>query len=177
MDLPRLSLLVAILLLLAALATWVVVQRTTSSAVDTPIWETGRTFGPPVQVRQPHSPLLNKDGNVHLYVCSDVFVPDIVDICVSIDGNVIVRNTFAHDLDNKVTHYCVRLSTGTHKLTVVSERGQARFEDVFNVDDQLHMTISYTYYEPSLVTPETPPFFGVHIDKEPYPAWQVQEPH
>jgi hypothetical protein len=172
MNFERRSKFIAIGLMLAIVAVWALRR-----VAPIPVWQGSRKFGLLPQVERPNSPLLAKDGNVHLYVDSDAFVPDLVDIRVTIDDMPVVHEAFAHDLHNKMTHYCVRLAPGKHRLLAVSERGQARTEEVLDVGDHLYVSVSYTYYEPSWYHAEVAPFFNIHVETAPWvPDWMVLDP-
>jgi hypothetical protein len=171
-NFERRSKLIAIGLMVAIVAVWGFRRAT-----PVPTWQVARKFGPLPHVQPANSRLLAKDGNVHLYIDTDAFEPDVVDICVTIDGTPVLSDAFKYDLHNRMFHYCVRLAPGKHRLLAVSERGQAQTEEIIEVTDKLYVSISYTYYAPSWYHAEVPPFFNIHSEPTPWvPDSSVVEP-
>jgi hypothetical protein len=128
----------------------------------------GRTFDAVPSIDRVESDLLADDGNVFLYVSHSAFTPPVIDIRVTVDGVVAVRDSFEHDRYSKFTRYQLQLSTGRHRLTAISVCGQASIEETITVSDQLHVSVAYWYSEPSRFSAESAPCFTLHAEEK---AW------
>jgi hypothetical protein len=144
------------------------VTSITEMLEDLPPASPGRAFGPLPHIERVQSDLLAEDGNFFLYVSNSSSEPPAVDIRVTLDGQVIVNDSFEQDLYSKFTRYRLRLSPGTHRIAAVSERGQASLEETITVVGQLHVGVAYWYSEPSAFSPERPPCFTLHVEEK---AW------
>ena len=131
--------------------------------VDLPKAPPGREFGPPPKIEPVQSDSLQDDGNLILYVQKHSFgPPELVDICVAIDGETVIHDVFEATLDNKYTRYCVKLDKGEHGILVTSEVSGARLEETVTVDQELYACIMFFYSEPSAFDDGEDPWF--HFD-------------
>ena len=128
-------------------------------------------FGPLPNIEPITSPWTGVTGNVALYIGNIAFQPSIVDIHVEIDGRSVVHGAFEHDLQTKYTRYLIDLSPGEHRLKAETQRGQAALEEVFLLESEIHIAVSYYYGEPGLLNGETRTL-TFHAEDQPWiPDW------
>jgi hypothetical protein len=86
-------------------------------------------------------------GNVTLLISNQSFDVNPVDIKVSIDGQVIVKDKFDVQGDQPPQHnwrqYHLRLEDGPHSLAVDSKKGQAQLRTTFEVAGRHTLAIAY----------------------------------
>ncbi len=87
------------------------------------------------------------DGNVTLLVSNQSFDVSPVDIEISIDEQVVVRDKFDVQGDQPPQHnwqqYHLRLDDGPHSLVAKSEKGQAQLHTMFEVAGAHSVAIAY----------------------------------
>jgi hypothetical protein len=93
--------------------------------------------------------LLNPAGTFTLYVSNQSFAISPVDITVTIDGEVVVREYFDVGNQHGWKQFTLDLADGTHTLEVKSDRGAASLSKTFDVSGPRWAVIDYWYYPDS----------------------------
>lgn len=135
---------------------------------DLPTAPPRRDFGPLPTIEAVKSDLLRDDGNLFLYVSNSTGDPKQVDICVAIDGNIVVHDVFEHQLMNEFIRYRIHIPIGKHRIVATSQRADVRLEETFVMGNVLHACIRFWYSSPSAVGPELPASLTFHAEEE---AW------
>lgn len=159
---------------------WMMMQRVSLIGVDDAV-ETisdllsetgtaplGRVFGPLPLIEPAISALVQNDGNLFLYVSNSSFEPQVVDVCIEIDGQIVIHDVFEHQLMHDFTRYRIRLAHGEHHLLATSQCAVTRLEQRFVIGDVLHASVAFWYSRPSAFGAERPPSFTFHADTS---AW------
>lgn len=106
-----------------------------------------------------NSEVLNSAGNVTLRVSNASHTRTVVDIQVTIDGELIVSNFFALGGSATPSAYVLALSPGRHTIRAVSEYGDAELVRHFTVTDGMHWAdLEYEYAPWYSDTPRAPRF-------------------
>jgi hypothetical protein len=134
---------------------------------DLPSPPPSRQFGPLPEIELAHNTLLDEKGNVYIYIRSGAFEPNPIDLRVTIDGILGVLDVFEWN-PNVFTRYRLLIAEGHHNLVAESKRGQARLEEDINVEDTLHVGITYWHRMPYCLGPGLPPTLTLHAAKEPW---------
>ena len=92
------------------------------------------------------SPMLDKDGNFVLVVSNQSFAVNPVDICIKIDGILVVDDFFDVGDQHNFIPYVLKLAKGKHKISVSSGKGQASLEQEFDIIDKHWGSLFYWYY-------------------------------
>ena len=97
---------------------------------------------------KPAEDLLPQDlnGNFTLYVSNQSFAISPVDITIHIDGKKAVEGDFDVGNQHNWVSHTFRLGKGTHELVAVSEKGAARINDQFQIEDRHWAVVDYRYY-------------------------------
>ena len=128
----------------------------------------GRVFGPLPAIEPASSDLVQIDGNLFLYISNSSFEPQVIDICIEIDGQVVIHDLFEHELMHDFTRYRIRLAQGEHYLRVISQRAVTSLEERFVIGDVLHASVAFWYSRPSAFGREHSPCFTFHADIVPW---------
>lgn len=91
------------------------------------------------------SSLLNPSGNVTLIVSNQSFSLSPVDIEVSIDGEVVVRDHFDVGDQHAFYYYTLSLSPGQYEVHVVSNRGETGLTREFTVTGKHWAYVRFSY--------------------------------
>ena len=124
----------------------------------------GRVFGPLPQIEPVISALVQNDGNLFLYVSNSSFEPQVVDVCIEIDGQIVIHDVFEHQLMHDLTRYRIRLAHGEHHMLVKSQSAVTSLEQRFVMGEVLHASVAFWYSRPSAFGVEHPPCFTFHAD-------------
>ncbi|MHC4474511.1 MAG: serpin family protein [Planctomycetota bacterium] len=91
----------------------------------------------------------DKNGNLILYVANQSFAIDPVDIKVYIDDKLAIDREFDVGTGKRRQHnwqkFQFQLSEGAHRLRVESKKGQASFEEQFEVRDKHWAVLDYWF--------------------------------
>ncbi len=90
--------------------------------------------------------LENNEGNVFFYVSNQSFDIDPVDIQINIDDKVAINQDFYVEGQHNWIEFIYLLSPGTHKLSITSIKGEATFEEEFEIVDNHWIVIDFWYY-------------------------------
>jgi hypothetical protein len=114
------------------------------------------------------SALEDPHGNFCLYVSDQSFAISPVDIRVVIDGAPVLQQDFDVGSQHSWQKYTLRLTPGQHRIVAISKRGDAKFDETFEIDDKLWASLDYWYYpEPTGGASACPRHFSLHVSKEP----------
>jgi hypothetical protein len=98
------------------------------------------------ELAPPDSELLDPSGQFTLYVSNQSFEISPVDIQVSIDGEVVVREYFEVGNQHSWKTFVLDLSGGTHRIDATSNKGGAELSEAFEVKGNHWAVIDYWYY-------------------------------
>ena len=113
-----------------------------------------------------------EDGNFVLYVSSQSFAINPVDIKIYIDDKVAVDDIFDVTGNRTPQHnwqkYQFQLESGSHTIKAVSETGDAVLEEEFDIVDKHWVVVDYWYYpEVTGGSGPTPKQFTFNIQDSP----------
>jgi hypothetical protein len=86
------------------------------------------------------------NGNFHLYVSDQSFAISPVDIKVFIDGEIVVTQVFDIGSQHNWQTFVLKLSPGRHKIVAESSKGDAKLEQIFEVNEKLWVVLDYWFY-------------------------------
>lgn len=92
------------------------------------------------------SPLLDKNGNFVLVVSNQSYAVNPVDICIKIDGILVVDDPFNVGDQHNFIPFTLKLGKGKHKISVSSGKGRASLEQEFDIVDKHWGSVFYWYY-------------------------------
>jgi hypothetical protein len=97
---------------------------------------------------KPVEDLIPRDatGNFTLHVSNQSFAISPVDITIYFDGKKALEDDFDVGNQHNWVSYTFRLSKGTHELVAVSEKGGARINERFEIEDEHWAVVDYWYY-------------------------------
>jgi hypothetical protein len=86
----------------------------------------------------------SEGGNFVLYVKNQSMERPVIDLEVRLDGKLLVQGEFRNEMHvNRQFQY--KLSAGTHELTAVSKKGEARFEGKVTITGRHWAALEYFY--------------------------------
>lgn len=112
----------------------------------------------------------DEQGNLSLLISNQSYYINPVDIKVSIDCEVAVREEFDVQGNQLPQHnwqqFRFKLENGKHTIAISSVKGDANFESTFEVTGFHIATIAYWYY-PNIRISEPRKYFTFEIRKKP----------
>lgn len=110
------------------------------------------------------------NGNFVLYVSNQSYAISSVDIKIYIDDMIAVNKEFDVGSQHNWKSFQFDLSTGEHKISIESKKGDASLEENFEIiDNKYWAVVDYWYYpDNSGGTGPTPKSFSFDIKDEPY---------
>lgn len=105
-------------------------------------------------------------GNFALHLSNQSFAVDPVDIKILIDGKIAANQDFFVDDQHSYTSYRFLLTKGVHKLKIETKKGDATYENSFNITDKHSGIVEYWYYPEKGNNPPTPKHFTFNFDED-----------
>lgn len=99
------------------------------------------------------SSLLDRHGNVVLWVTNQSLALRRVDIAIEVDGQPVLAQDFDVGSQHTQKRFILRLSPGPHVLTARSIKGGASLKRRFSVDARRWIVVSYWHYTKAQGTP------------------------
>lgn len=87
----------------------------------------------------------SQTGNFILYVSNQSFAITPVDITIMIDGKNAVAADFVVGNQHKWIKYTFHLDPGEHKLIATSNKGSAKIEKMFEINDKHWAVVSFWF--------------------------------
>jgi hypothetical protein len=112
------------------------------------------------------STLLDPDGNFTLWVSNQSYAINPVDICVEINGELVISSYFDVGTQHTFVPFKLRLNNGKHTIRIWSTKGAAELSMEFDLNNGRVGVITYWYYPETHYDP-TPRKFDFKIQNAP----------
>jgi hypothetical protein len=116
-------------------------------------------------VSGPTELIQDENGNFALHVSSQSFAIDPVDIKIYIDDKIAVNQDFYVGTQHTYVSYRFSLSNGQHNIKIESKKGDATFEENFDIIDKHSGVVEYWYYPETYYDP-TPKHFTFRFGED-----------